>query len=248
MTQSVHRAVETLMFVADRPRSVGEVADQLGVHSTTALRILHALHSWRLLDRRPNGTYRLGAAVMELGQRALESIDIRDVALPFMRDLNQATGETVHLAILENSHVVFIEKIESQHPVRMYSRIGLIAPLHCTGVSKAILAHLSTAERDALIDAADLTEYTQHTLTTPDALRADLELTRYRGFAVDEQEHELGIRCVAAPLMHADGRVAGSLSVSAPGVRVSKRRLMEFVAPLQQAVKGAEAELGRQPG
>lgn len=233
------------MFVGVRPRSVSEVADRLGVHATTALRILHALHGWRLLDRRPDGAYSLGAAVMELGQRALESIDIRDVALPFMRDLNQATGETVHLAILTNGHVVFIEKIESQHPVRMYSRIGLIAPLHCTGVAKAILAQLPPAEQDALIDATDLTEYTQHTLTTPEALRADLELTRARGFAVDEQEHELGIRCVAAPIMHADGRVAGSLSVSAPGMRVGKRRLTDFVPPLLKAVRGAAAELGR---
>jgi DNA-binding IclR family transcriptional regulator len=247
MTQSVDRAVKALMFVADRPRTVGEVAEQLSVHSTTALRILHTLHSWRLLDRRPNGTYRLGAAILELGQQALESLDIRDIVAPFMQDLHRATGETVHLAILENGHVVYIDKIESQHPVRMYSRIGLMAPLHCTGVSKAILAHLPGPERDRLIETAEFTKYTPHTLVSPKALLADLDLTRTRGYAVDDEEHEIGIRCVAAPILHADGKVAASLSVSTPGMRVSREQLMTFVEPLLKAAEGSAAELGRRP-
>ncbi len=247
MNQSVNRAVEALMFVAAEPRTVGEVAERLGVHSTTALRILHTLHGWRLLDRRPDGTYRLGAAILELGQQALESLDIRDVTAPFMQELHKATGETVHLAILENGHVVYIDKIESQHPVRMYSRIGLMAPLHCTGVSKAILAHLPDAERDALIEKADFARYTPNTLVTSAALRDDLALTKQRGFAIDDEEHELGIRCVAAPILHADGRVAASLSVSAPGMRVSREQLTTVVEPLRRAVDGAATDLGRSP-
>ncbi|NED98394.1 IclR family transcriptional regulator [Phytoactinopolyspora alkaliphila] len=245
MTQSVDRAVEALMYVASQPRSVGDVANRLGVHSTTALRILHTLHGWRLLDKRPDGTYRLGAAVVELGQRALESLDVREIAAPFMQQLHAATGETVHLAILENGHVIYIDKIESKHPVRMYSRIGLMAPLHCTGVAKAILAHLPPADVDRLLTSIDLEKHTPHTLTTLEALHADFARSRERGYAMDEEEHELGIHCVAAPILHADGGVAASLSVSAPAMRVPRERLMTFVDPLRQAVAGAAAELGR---
>ncbi|WP_129662899.1 IclR family transcriptional regulator [Phytoactinopolyspora endophytica] len=248
MTQSVDRAVETLMYVAGQPRSVGDVANRLGVHSTTALRILHTLHGWRLLEKRPDGTYRLGAAVLALGQRALESLDIREITAPFMRELHAATGETVHLAVLENGHVVYIDKIESKHPVRMYSRIGLVAPLHCTGVAKAILAYLPSAEVDELLSNADLVKHTSNTLTTPEELRADFERSRERGYAIDDEEHENGIHCVAAPILHADGSVAASLSVCAPEMRVPRDRLMSFVEPLRRAVAGAAAGLGRPAG
>lgn len=245
MAQSVDRAIRVLKFVASQPRSVNEVGEQLGVHPTTALRILHTLHAWRMLARRPDGTYRLGAAIVELGHQALESLDIRDIAQPFMKDIHEATGETVHLAVLEDDHVVYISKIESRHPVRMYSRIGLVAPLHCTGVSKAILAFLDDDERARVVAKADFTDYTPHTLTTPDALQADLALSRERGYAIDDEEHELGIRCVAAPILHADGSVAASASVSTAGARIDRERLLSFVEPLFKGTAGASRELGR---
>lgn len=245
MAQSVDRAIRVLMFVASGPRSISEVAEHLGVHPTTALRILHTLLWWRMLDRRPDGTYRLGAAIMELGHRALESVDIRDIAQPFMKQIHEATGETVHLAILENDHVVYIDKIESQHPVRMYSRVGLVAPLHCTGVAKAILAFLDDEERARVVAKADFTGYTPHTLTTPEALLADLVLSRERGYALDQEEHELGIRCVAAPILHADGSVAASVSVSTAGARVDRERLLSYVEPLLAGTRAAARELGR---
>lgn len=247
MAQSVDRAVKVLMFVASKPRTVTEVGDHLGVHSTTALRILHTLLAWRMLDRRPDGTYRLGAAVVELGHQALESLDIRDIAQPFMQEIHEATGETVHLAVLENDHVVYIAKIESRHPVRMYSRIGLVAPLHCTGVSKAIIAFLDEGERERVVGKADFTRYTEHTLTTPEALLADLAVSRERGYVLDDEEHEIGIRCVAAPILHADGSVAASLSVSTAGTRVDRESLLSFVDPLLRGATGAARELGRRP-
>jgi DNA-binding IclR family transcriptional regulator len=247
MAQSVDRAIQVLMFVASRPRSINDVAEHLGVHPTTALRILHTLLAWRMLNRRPDGSYRLGAAVIELGHRALEAVDIRDIAQPFMRQIHEATGETVHLALLENDHVVYIDKIESQHPVRMYSRIGLVAPLHCTGVSKAILAFLDDEQRVGVVAKADFTAYTAHTLTTPETLLADLALSRERGYALDDEEHELGIRCVAAPILHADGSVAASVSVSTAGARVDRERLLSYVEPLFAGTRAAARELGRSP-
>jgi DNA-binding IclR family transcriptional regulator len=247
MAQSVDRAMRALMFVAPQPRTVNEVGEHLGVHPTTALRILHTLLAWRMLDRRPDGTYRLGAAVMELGHQALEALDIRDVAQPFMKEIHDATGETVHLAILENDHVVYVHKIESRHPVRMYSRIGIVAPLHCTGVAKAILAHLPAEERERLVAKADLTRYTERTLTTPEALLADLAAARKRGYALDDEEHEIGIRCVAAPILHADGVVAASISVSTAGTRVNRQTLLSYVEPLLRGTTGASRQLGYHP-
>jgi DNA-binding IclR family transcriptional regulator len=240
----VERAVRSLLFIADGPRSVRAVAEHLSVHPTTALRILQTLHTWRLVDKRGDGEYRLGATVLDLGQRALESLDLRDVAGPYMRTLSDATGETIHLAILESQRIIYIDKVDSRHPVRMYSRVGIIAPLHCTGVAKAILAFVPPAQQRRMLEGVELQPYTPHTLTTVDALLADMATSRERGYAIDDEEHELGIRCVAAPILHADGSVACSLSVSVPNSRVNYEKLLGFVGPLLEATRGITRELG----
>ncbi|MFC0529521.1 IclR family transcriptional regulator [Phytohabitans kaempferiae] len=244
MSQTVDRAVRSLLFIADGPRSVRDVAQHLDVHPTTALRILQTLHSWRLVDKRADGDYRLGATILDLGQRALESLDLRDVAAPFMQKLGDATNETVHLAILENQNVVYIDKVDSRRPVRMYSRVGIVAPLHCTGVAKAILAFVPPAQQRRLVESTDLHAFTPHTLTTPESLLADLAAARERGYAIDDEEHELGIRCVSAPILYADGNVAGSVSVSVSTARINYEKLLAFVGPLLDAAHGISRELG----
>jgi IclR family transcriptional regulator, KDG regulon repressor len=244
MSQTLDRALTILDLVAERPQRINEIATALGVHPSTALRLLHTLRKHGFVRELDNHHYRLGPATFRLGFKALEEIDLRSVARPFMDELSDKTGETVHLGVLTGNDVVYIEKVEAKHPVRMYSRIGAIAPLHCTGVAKAILSFLPPDHFSRVIGNGELQRFTDHTLTTTEALQADLTVSRERGFALDDEEHETGIHCVAAPILSGDGKVLGALSVSGPTSRIDKATLMDFAPAVKEAAKETSEEFG----
>ncbi len=244
MSQTLDRALQILDFVGEKPRRIAEIAEFLEVHHSTALRFLHTLRNHGFVHELPDHRYRLGAAMFRLGFQALDGLELRSVARPAMERLSAATGETVHLGSLEDGDVVYIEKIESQHPVRTVSRIGAIATLHCAGVSKAILAFLPEAERQALLASHELVRRTDHTLTSREALEADLALSRERGYVLDDEENEPGIHCVSAPIFSGDGEVAGSMSVSTPISRIDRDALLGFVPALLDATRSTSAMLG----
>lgn len=244
MSQTLDRALQILDFVGEKPRRIGEIAELLDVHHSTALRFLHTLRKRGFVHELPDHRYRLGAAMFRLGFLALDGIELRSVARPFMERLNAATGETVHLGSLEDDDVVYVEKVEANHRVRMVSRIGAIAPIHCTGVSKGILAFLPEAERRRLLSAHELRRFTDHTLTDLDALEADLALSRERGYVLDDRENEPGIHCVAAPVFSGEGHIAGALSVTAPVARIDRETLLSFVPALLEATTSTSNQLG----
>lgn len=246
MSQTLDRALRILDFVGEKPRRIGEIAELLDVHHSTALRFLHTLRKHGFVHELPDHRYRLGSAMFRLGFQALEGIELRAVARPYMERLNAATGETVHLGSLEDRDVVYIEKVEAKHSVRMYSRIGATATIHCTGVSKAIVAHLPQEERNRLLVERDLHRFTDRTLTSVQQLEDDFVLTRERGFALDDEEHEPGIHCVAAPVFSGDGEVTGAFSVTAPVSRVDHAALLTFVPALIEATASTSRQLGWQ--
>jgi IclR family KDG regulon transcriptional repressor len=161
-----------------------------------------------------------------------------------MEALNAETGETVHLGTLEDGDVVYIEKVEARHRVRMHSSIGGIAPLHCTGVAKAILAFLPEAEQARLVNSHTLERFTEHTLTTVDALRADLSRARERGYSFDDQENEPGIHCIGAPIVGGDDTVLAAISLTVSTSRIDRQGLEALAPSLLQAAQGASRELG----
>jgi len=244
MSQTLDRALQILDYVGERPRRIAEIAEFLDVHHSTALRFLHTLRNHGFVHELPDHRYRLGAAIIRLGFQALDDLELRSVARPAMEGLSAATGETVHLGAIEDGDVVYIEKVESSHPVRTVSRIGAIATLHCAGVSKAILAFLPEAERQSMLRSHPLARRTDNTLTTIDALEADLALTRERGYAIDDEENEPGIHCVSAPIFGASGEVAGSISVSTPISRIDRDTLLRFVPDLLAATQSTSRHLG----
>lgn len=244
MSQSLERALQALEDLADGPVSIGEIARRLDVHHSTALRMLHTLRSRDFVDKQEDGRYRLASGLFSLGFRALEQIDLRTIAAPHIRALSERTTETVHLGVIEKNNVVYIDKVESHHPVRMYSRVGILAPLYCTGIGKVILAFLDEDRREQLVGAIPFERHTDRTLITPDQLREDLDLSHQRGFARDDEEHETGIHCVAAPLFGVDGSVVGAISLSAPTSRVDRERLLSFVPDLLEHSAAISSELG----
>ncbi|MFB6514008.1 IclR family transcriptional regulator [Streptomyces virginiae] len=238
MSQSVERALAVLPLLAKGPATLGEVADALGVHKSTALRLLRTLHEHGFVYRRPDGRYRLGAQLFALAAEAIENLDVREIAHPYLVELNRATGHTVHLALHQDDEVVYVDKVDSRYPVRMYSRIGRPVPLTVAAVAKLLLADLPEAELRALADRIEYPRYTARSTPDAAAFLRELDLVRAQGWATDLGGHEEAINCLGAPVHGPDGRVVAALSVSAPGVVIPAEGLL---ALLPQVLRIAEA-------
>ncbi|MFD3541720.1 IclR family transcriptional regulator [Streptomyces sp. NPDC058662] len=229
MSQSVERALGILPLLARGPAGLGTVAEELGVHKSTALRLLRTLHEHGFVYRQPDGRYRLGAQLFALAAEAVENLDVREIAHPHLVELNRATGHTVHLALHQDDEVVYIDKVDSRYPVRMYSRIGKPVPLTVAAVAKLLLADLPEPERLALAHRVEYPRYTARSTPDADAFLRELDLVRAQGWATDLGGHEESINCLGAPVRGPDGRVAAALSVSAPNVVVSAEGLLELL-------------------
>ncbi|MDO0925984.1 IclR family transcriptional regulator [Streptomyces sp. TG1A-8] len=248
MSQTVDRALSILPLLAEGPADLGRVADRLGVHKSTALRLLRTLHRHGLVHRQSDQRYRLGARLFALAQEAMESLDVREIAHPHLVRLNERCGHTVHLAVHEEDEVLYIDKVESRYPVRMYSRIGKPVALTVAAVAKLLLADLPEPERRALADRIDYPSYTPRSTPNAAAFLRELEQVREQGWATDLGGHEESINCVAAPVRGADGRVVAAMSVSAPNVVVPADELLALLPQVRRTADAISAEYsGRTP-
>ena len=244
MSQSLGRALRLLPELAEGPRSLDELAALLDVHKTTVLRLLRTLEDDRLVYRDAAYRYHLGAGLFALSSRALEQRPVRAAAASHLAALNRETGHTVHLAAYEGGEVVYIDKYDSRHPVRMYSRIGLRARLHCTAVAKVLLAGLAPQERRAVAESIAYEVMTPSTLTGPDALLSELARVAEQGYAVDHGEHETFINCVGAPIRDASGRVVAAASISVPDVLLDYEQVLNLLPDLLKSAAAISADCG----
>ena len=243
MSQTVERALVMLEFVAAEPRTLGQVADHLHVHKSTASRLLHTLEEQGFVRRDGNHVFRLGSRLFALAFEALGKIDIRQVAIPHLRRLGELTGQTIHLAALEGNEVFYADKYQSTQSPRMYSRIGRQAPIYCTGVGKAILAFRPVSQQRTIAERVTYTPHTKRTLTTPAALLAELERIKARGYAYDDREHEDFVHCVAAPITMPDGEVTAAVSIATTTMALSRRQLLDLLPLLRQTIRDIEKDL-----
>lgn len=244
MSQTVQRAVQVLGLIAERPSTIEQVASFMGTHRSTALRTLQVLEAEQMVTRDSHNVFRLGHRVISLANAALENIDLRTVAAPFLTELNHQVKHTIHLTMLEAGNVVYIDKREAKQTVRMYSRIGNTAPLHCTGVAKAIVAFLPAEDRRRIAEGIDFVVHTENTLANAGAYLADLEATAERGYAVDHLEHEPWVNCIAAPIFEASGQVTGSVSITTATLSCDYETLLTMVPRLFAASRGISREFG----
>lgn len=247
MSQTVDRALRILPLLAEGPANLEQVAARLDVHKSTALRLLRTLHEHGMVYRQDDQRYRLGARLFALAQEAMENLDVRGIAHPHLVALGELTGHAVHLAVYEEGEVVYIDKVESRYPVRMYSRIGRPVAITVAAVAKLLLADLPEAERRAVAQGLEYPRYTPR--STPDAAAHLAELARVReqGWASDLGGHEESINCVAAPVRGADGRVAAACSLSAPNVVVSAEELLRLRPQLQRTAEAISREYSGRP-
>lgn len=214
--------------------SVGDVQAALALPRSTAHRLLQSLREGGYLEPLDlRGRYRLGLKLYALGQRADVVASLCAAAQPVMADLAATTGESVNLAQRVGGRVVYVDHIQSHQALRTLVKIGDPVPLHCSSVGKVVLAFLSAAEREEILGRIELTAFTHRSIVTPDALRKELERARETGFAVNDEEHALGIRSLAAPILDDLGYPLGALSIAGPAVRIGCDeffRLGELVA------------------
>lgn len=219
---------------------VADIGRKLSIPITTTLRIMTTLHLEGLV--RKNGThYELGPVLIQLGNASLAGTEIRTTARPVLEKLTAKIAETSHLALPCDNRSLIVAVQDSPHPLRAASRPGFLAELYCSSTGKTLLAFLYYARLDALIGSAPLPRRTVHTLTTLGEIRREIELTRKRGYSLDDEEFHLGVRCLAAPVYHSDGTVAAAIGITAATIRFPKDRIPEMAV----AVKSAAAELSR---
>ncbi|WP_067816471.1 IclR family transcriptional regulator [Actinomadura kijaniata] len=247
MSQSLARGLGILAELGEGPRSLDELAAALGVHKTTVLRLLRTLESERFVRRDDAHRFHLGSRLFALSGAALDQHGIRGIAAPHLARLNETTGQTVHLGVLDGGDVVYLDKYDSRHSIRMYSRIGLAMPLHATAIAKVLLADLPPERRRAVAAGIDYVRFTEHTLATPQALLAELDRVAEQGYAMDDAEHETFIRCVAAPVRDASGRVVAAASISVPDVVLNREQVLGLLPELRATTRAISADCGHIP-
>jgi DNA-binding IclR family transcriptional regulator len=244
--QSVDRAISVLEILAQRGEAgVSEVAAEIDVHKSTAFRLLGALEARGLVEQAgERGKYRLGFGIVRLAGAVTGSIDITQQGRPVCEQLAEDIGETVNIAVLQEHYAVNLFEARGPGAVSAYNWVGQLTPLHATSSGKTLLAHLPAKERAALLNGAGLKKVTPHTITARTKLEKDLAEARERGYAWTQEELEIGLHAMAAPIRDHTGAVVAAVSASGPSYRFTTERLHEL-APL--LVKGA-AEISHRMG
>lgn len=244
---SVHRAVEILNLFDLEQVELGttEIARELGLPKSTAAGLVLTLEDSGLLEQNPvTRKYRLGYKLAEYAGILLNQTDLRQLAMPQLESLLQWCNESVNLAVLDDSHVVYIERLYGTNLLGMRSEIGKHEPVHSTALGKAILAFTPSNEARKFLETLQFTRRTPKTIASLPAFEQDLALTRERGFALDDEENELGGRCVAAPVLDHRSKPVAALSISAPVQRLPVEQVPEFGARVCEAARQISQRLG----
>lgn len=205
---------------APGPLNLTRLAAQAGLHTASAHRILASLMAHGLVEKTGAGEYDLGVRWLEVGNRLRARLNIRQVAMPYMQQLAELTGETVNLIVRRGDEAVYVERVSGgQTLIQVVQVVGAHAPLHVTAVGKIFLAEDSASGVLGYAERTGLPVYTHNTLTTLERLTTELDIIRFEQLARDREEAELGVACIGAPVRDAEGKLVAGLSVSAPADR-----------------------------
>jgi DNA-binding IclR family transcriptional regulator len=248
MPKTVGKALSLLNLVADQPGlTLSELSRKEDLPAPTVHRLVRTLEDHGLLRHDTTNRYRLGSHCLALGSRFLEGVDLRTEAHPRLVWLVEATGETAHLGIPDGVEMVYVDKVETAHPVRMYRRIGARSPMHSTAMDKALLVFSDSELVQRVIDNG-LPRRTPNTITDRRRLRNEIERTRRRGYAIDDIENEDGIRCVGASILSDHLHPVGAISISGPAGRITDQTLTEIADAVMEAAEAVSSTLGFRPG
>lgn len=235
--QVIERMVALLNALADHPDPVSlkDLSAATGLHPSTAHRILNDLVTKRFVDRADAGSYRLGMRLLELGNIVKSRLDVREAALDFMRALHRKTHQTINLSVRQGDEIVYIDRAFSERSgMQVVRAIGGRAPLHLTSTGKLFLSIDEPKQVRAYATRTGLAGHNKNSITDLGKLERELSLVRARGYARDNEELELGVRCMAAGIRDDSGRLIAGLSISAPADRLQEEWLDDLIATAGQ--------------
>jgi len=240
--QSLERAFDLLERMADAGGEVGlsELSASSGLPLPTIHRLMRTLVACGYVRQQPNRRYALGPRLIRLGESASRLLGTW--ARPYLARLVEETGETANMALLDGDEIVYVAQVPSKHSMRMFTEVGRRVQPHCTGVGKALLSQLPDQRVKEILERTGMDAHTPNTITSPDVLLAQLEQIREQGYAVDDEEQEIGVRCVAVPLRGAPALTA--ISVSGPSGRMTRETVPDVVPVMKDAAERFTKELG----
>jgi len=244
---AVERALAMLEAVAQESDGLSnaEISRKLNIPKSSASYILRTLETQGYLTRDgESGKYRVGLKVLSLSRGALGGRDVRGIALPIMRHLTHQTGLTCHLAVLDGPDAVYIEKVEPEGFIRMDTWVGRRMRVHATSVGKAIVAHIPQEQLEQILRKSGMEKRTPKTITTLPRLLKELEKVRTQGYAVDDEENNLGARCVAAPVFGDRGAIEASVGLSGTTQQVSPQTMPRILEALKDSARHISMGMG----
>lgn len=243
--KSLQKALEILNCFVDEPMlGVTEISDKFGLYKSNVHNILSTFKAMGYLEQdEASGKYKLGVQAFNLGYALKDTFSIIKICLPFMQDMANRSKQRVYLAIPYEREIYYLE---ATYPIEtvtlMRSVFGMKADYHCTGLGKAMLAYMPQDFAEAILNGR-LRKYTDNTITGPDKLRAELEMTRQRGYAIDNMEHEFGVKCVSLPIRGAGRKVTAALSISGSSRYFTEEKIEEYALILKEDILEIEKRL-----
>jgi DNA-binding IclR family transcriptional regulator len=245
---NLRNACRIMKLLADEADGLkaADIARRLRIPVTTTLRIMATLQL-ESYARKEAGRFELGPVLIHLGNASLAGTEIRAAALPVLQDLTARTDETSHLAVPCDDRTLIVAVHDSPHPLRAASRPGFLADLHCSSTGKVFLAFVHADRLEEFYGRTRATRRTANTLTTLPEIRREVDVTRKRGHSLDDEEFNLGVRCLAAPVRSSDGSVVAAIGITASTVRFTRERIPEMAAIVTGAAHELSGLLGYQP-
>lgn len=243
---SVLKVFNILQALAEQKEiGVSELSQRLMMSKATTYRFLQTMKMLGFVSQEGEADkYALTLKLFELGAKALEYVDLIDIADKEMQEISNQTNETVHLGALDEGAIIYLHKIDSSYNLRMHSRVGRRNPLYSTAIGKVLLAGKSREEALAILDDVEFVKHTEKTHENSAQLMDEVELVAKQHFGEDNEEQEPGLRCIAAPIYDRFGNIVASVSVSFPTIRFDSERKPEYVKMLQTAGKRISEQLG----
>jgi IclR family transcriptional regulator, KDG regulon repressor len=238
------------LFRSDKPEwTARDIEMSLGYHKSSVQRIVSTLEKEGFIERsnETRGGFRLGPQMIYLSNVAAQGVDLQKIARPSLERLTKQTKESAHLCVVDRSQCYYLDKIDSPQSIRIVTHIGQRLYLHCTGVGKALLSGMSTTEVDKIIDEQGLPKFTPNTITNRKSLLEELHRIREKGVSIDNEEFEIGLKCMAAPIFDSRGTVVAAMSFSGPLQRLTPELMDQYTKYIKGATLEVSTKLGHQP-
>jgi IclR family KDG regulon transcriptional repressor len=245
--QSVERALRILDLFDEYETElkITDISARMNLHKSTVHSLLKTLQKFHYIEQNmENGKYRLGMKLFERGNFVIHNLDIRSVAKNHLTELSMKTGNTIHLVILDGKEGVYIDKVEGSSATVLYSRIGRRIPIHCSAVGKTLVAFKSQEELASILKGYEYRLNTANTIANEKDFLTELKKVKDQGFALDNEENEPGVACIAVPIRNHTGEVVAAMSMSQPATRLNSQNMEEAVAMLKEAAQEISVKLG----